>query len=224
MNILLTAGATREYLDAVRFFTNVSTGSTGAQLADALAAHGHAVTLLRGEAAAAPATLPDSALHTFSSCENLQSQLRAHLATGAFDAVIQCAAISDYRPAETLPGKLSSYAPELTLRLVPTPKLLPALKATAPAGRVPLVIGFKLTATTDSAERLLAVSKLFVSGTVDAVIHNDAGDLGSGNQRPFRAYVAAHLPPVTLAGTAALAEWLHTFISGSTLAPAPRIS
>ncbi|HEY0945944.1 MAG TPA: phosphopantothenoylcysteine decarboxylase, partial [Opitutaceae bacterium] len=50
MNILLTAGATREPIDDVRFLSNVSTGATGAALAESLAAAGHAVTLLRGAA------------------------------------------------------------------------------------------------------------------------------------------------------------------------------
>ena len=54
MHFLVTAGATREPLDAVRFLSNVSTGSTGAALADALAVRGHTVTLLRGEGASEP--------------------------------------------------------------------------------------------------------------------------------------------------------------------------
>ena len=51
MKILVTAGATREPLDAVRYLSNVSTGATGAALAAALAARGHTVTLLRGTGA-----------------------------------------------------------------------------------------------------------------------------------------------------------------------------
>jgi phosphopantothenoylcysteine decarboxylase/phosphopantothenate--cysteine ligase len=220
VKILITSGATREYLDDVRFLTNVSTGGTGAKLADALAARGHAVTLLRGEGAVLPHTLPASAVQVFSSTENLQAHLKRLLGSGEFDAVLQCAAVSDYRPAELHDGKMTSYAPELTLRLVPTPKLLPELKSYAPAARRPLVIGFKLTSGADSEARLLAVSKLFAAGTVDAAIHNDMADLAAGDARPFRAYRSTHQPPVELAGLPALVEWLHALLSTSGLAPA----
>ena len=219
MNILITSGATREYLDDVRFLTNVSTGGTGAKLADALAQRGHTVTLLRGEGAVLPRTLPAEAVPTFSSTENLQLHLKHLLGTGQFDAVLQCAAVSDYRPVETRQGKMTSYAPELTLRLVPTPKLLPELKSYAPAAHPLKVIGFKLTSGADAEARLLAVSKLFAAGTVDAVIHNDMADLTAGDARPFRAYLSTHQPPAELAGLAALVDWLHARLSTTGLAP-----
>lgn len=221
MNILITSGATREYLDDVRFLTNVSTGGTGAKLAAALAARGHVVALLRGEGAVLPNTIPAAAVQTFSSTENLQSHLKRLLGTGEFDAVLQCAAVSDYRPADPHDGKMTSYAPELTLRLVPTTKLLPELKSYAPAARRPLVVGFKLTSGADAEARLLAVSKLFAAGTVDAAIHNDMADLAAGDARPFRAYRSVHQPPAELAGLPALTDWLHTFLLRTGLAPAP---
>lgn len=208
MNILITSGATREPIDAVRFLSNVSTGRTGALLADDLAQHGHAVTLLRGEAAASAGHV--AATEVFSSTDNLQARLRRLLGAGGFDAVIHCAAVSDYRPAETHDGKLTSYAPELTLRLVPTPKLLPGLKHFAP--RPLRVVGFKLTAGADAEERALAVARLFAAGTVDAVIHNDMDDLATGDARPFAAWRAGGHTPEPLAGIGELARWLHGFI------------
>jgi phosphopantothenoylcysteine decarboxylase/phosphopantothenate--cysteine ligase len=212
MRILLTSGATREPIDTVRFLSNISTGRTGALLSDALAARGHAVTLLRGEAAVRPS--PAVASHAFSSTADLQSQLRRLLGTGNFDAVIHAAAVSDYRPSETHDGKMSSYAPELTIRLVPTPKLLPELKSCAPPAPRPLrVIGFKLTAGADAETRALAVAKLFAAGTVDAVIHNDMDDLATGDARPFTAWRTGVHPPEPLAGLPALTDWLHAFVS-----------
>jgi phosphopantothenoylcysteine decarboxylase/phosphopantothenate--cysteine ligase len=215
MRLLLTSGATREPIDTVRFLSNVSTGHTGARLADVLAQRGHAVTLLRGEGAATPREVRD--VLTFSSTENLQNELKRLLHAGDYDAVIHCAAVSDYRPAETREGKLSSYAPELTLRLVPTPKLLPELKHYAP--RPPVIVGFKLTAGADAEARLLAVSKLFAAGTVDAVIHNDMDDLATGDARPFHAYRSTQQPPANLDGLPALADWLHAFLTRTDLAP-----
>jgi phosphopantothenoylcysteine decarboxylase/phosphopantothenate--cysteine ligase len=209
VRILVTSGATREPIDTVRFLSNVSTGRTGALLADALTAHGHTVTLLHGEGAVRAQHVAASA--AFSSTADLQSQLRRLLGTGDFDAVIHAAAVSDYRPAETHYGKLSSYATELTLRLVPTPKLLPELKSYAP--RALRVIGFKLTAGADAEARQIAVSKLFAAGTVDAVIHNDMDDLATGDARPFTAWRAGAHTPGPLAGLGALTGWLHAFLS-----------
>ncbi len=210
MRILITSGATREPIDAVRFLSNISTGRTGALLAEALAQYGHAVTLLHGEGAVRPTSASVLATEAFSSTENLQKQLRRLLGTGNYDAVIHAAAVSDYRPAQTRDGKMSSYAPELTLHLVPTPKLLPELKHFAP--RPLTVIGFKLTAGANAEERGSAVKKLFAAGTVDAVIHNDMDDLATGDARPFHAWRAKHPAPEPLAGIDALAAWLHAFI------------
>lgn len=209
MRILVTSGATREPIDAVRFLSNVSTGRTGALLADALTQHGHTLTLLHGVTAVRSTRATVS--ETFDSTADLQARLQRLLGTGDFDAVIHAAAVSDYRPDTSHTGKLSSYAPELTLRLVPTPKLLPSLKSYAP--RPLRVIGFKLTAGADDAGRHAAVAKLFSSGTVDAAIHNDMDDLATGDNRPFHAWQSALRAPTPLAGIPALVTWLHTFVT-----------
>ncbi|EIP99761.1 phosphopantothenoylcysteine synthetase/decarboxylase [Opitutaceae bacterium TAV1] len=207
MKILVTSGATREPIDAVRFVSNISSGATGAALADALAARGHAVTLLHGEGAVLPRTVADT--RRFGSTADLRDRLRALLGAGDCDAVIQCAAVSDYRPDTVEAGKLTSRADEMILRLVPTPKLLPELRSYAPPGGRPLfVIGFKLTAGADEAAQAQAVARLFAAGTVDAVIHNDTATLGQGAARPFHAWRNARTPPETLAGQAALAGWI----------------
>jgi phosphopantothenoylcysteine decarboxylase/phosphopantothenate--cysteine ligase len=209
MKILVTSGATREPLDDVRFLSNVSTGATGAALADALAARGHAVTLLHGVGAIMPRKARE--LHAFSSAKNLQAQLARLLAAGGFDAVIHCAAVADYAPARASRGKIPSGQRGLTLRLVPTPKILPQIKSFA--SRPPLVIGFKLTVGADAPARATAVARLFATGTVDAVVQNDARDLRAGRARPFRAHVAGRARPRALAGVPALAAWLDKFVS-----------
>ncbi|MFH1496662.1 MAG: phosphopantothenoylcysteine decarboxylase [Verrucomicrobiota bacterium] len=214
MTILITSGATREPIDDVRFLTNVSTGGTGATIAEALAARGHAVTVLRGEGAVTPRDV--ETVLTFGSTADLQGQLREQLGTGRFDVVIMCAAVSDYRPDTVTDGKLTSYADELILRLVPTPKLLPALKSHAPNPAALTVVGFKLTSGADTDARADAVAKLFAAGTVDLVIQNDLREMAaSGDARPFRAWRAGNPAPEALAGVEALIDWLD-----STLAPA----
>lgn len=207
MNLLVTAGATREPLDAVRFLTNVSTGRTGALLAAEFAARGHAVTLLRGEGAvAAPASM-DTA--TFTSTDDLLGQLRQRLAEGRYDAVIMSAAVSDYRPAHTSAGKIDSAAPTFTLDLVRNPKLLPQLRGLSPA---PLrVIGFKLTVGADAAARQAAVTAQFARGGIDAVVHNDLTEIRAASVHPFRLFTASDRAPREIAGVPALAAALDAW-------------
>lgn len=211
MKVLVTAGATREPIDAVRFISNVSSGATGAAIAEFLATAGHEVTLLHGEG-----SLRSSATGVtcgaFGSTEQLGARLESALCQGGFDAVVHAAAVADYRPASAHDGKLSSYAAELSLRLVPTPKLLPRLKAWSPT---PLrVLGFKLTAGADAAARAAAVGKLFATGGVDAVVHNDMDELGAaGAGRTFRIYRPGESAAAAHAlGVPALCAWVEGWI------------
>jgi phosphopantothenoylcysteine decarboxylase/phosphopantothenate--cysteine ligase len=211
MKVLLTSGATREPIDAVRFLSNISSGATGAALAEHLAAAGHEVVVLHGEGAVRPSA-PGLTCGAFGSTAQLQARLESALCAGGFDVVVHAAAVADYRPDITHAGKLSSYADELTLRLVPTPKLLPLLKAMSPT---PVrVLGFKLTSGADGVARAAAVGKLFAVGGVDAVVHNDMDELGAtGAGRTFRIYrpgesaSAAHL-----LGVPALCAWLESWV------------
>ena len=211
MNILVTAGATREPLDAVRFLSNVSTGSTGAALADALVARDHRVTLLRGESAVAPRSACE--VEVFTSTEDLQARLQRRLEGGTFDAVIMCAAVADYRPGRAAAGKIGSDAAELTIRLVRNPKILPQLKSFS--SRPLVVVGFKLTVGADAAARREAVSAQFAAGTVDAVVHNDLDEIRAAAIHPFWLYRSATSAPEPVGGNAALAAALDQLVTTS---------
>ncbi|MCR6655109.1 MAG: phosphopantothenoylcysteine decarboxylase [Opitutus sp.] len=211
MKLLVTSGATREPIDEVRFLSNVSSGRTGAQLADSLSQRGHAVTLLAGEAAVRPTATPD--VRTFSSAEDLQTKLQKLLSTGAFDGVIMAAAVADYRPAEFTAGKLSSDADGLTIRCVRNPKILPQLKSFSP--RPLAVVGFKLTVGADASARYAAVFAQFATGGVDAVVQNDLAEIraAAADAHPFRLFTAAHTEPQPVAGVSVLALELERILS-----------
>ncbi len=116
MNIVITAGPTREHLDPVRFLSNRSTGKMGFALAEA-AAPRHGVTLIAG-----PVSLPTpegvkrvdvvSALDMLSAVQEALPQA---------DALIMCAAIADWRPKACAAEKLkkSQMAPMLELERNP---------------------------------------------------------------------------------------------------------
>ena len=211
MKLLVTAGATREPIDAVRFLSNVSTGRTGAELAAALAARGHEVLLLRGTGAVAAPPGVDS--QVFSSAGDLLDQLQGRLAGGDFAGVIMTAAVADYRPETANPGKLDSAVPTRTLTLVRNPKILPQLRGLSP--RPLRVIGFKLTVGADAAARLAAVRRQFDESRVDAVVHNDLEEIKTAATHPFRLFTAPELEPQPLAGVPALAAALDALLQQS---------
>lgn len=209
MKILITAGATREPIDSVRFISNVSSGRTGASLADNLAALGHTVVFLHGEGSALPRhTLPAQA---FTSADNLRTLLAQRLRSEAFDVVIMAAAIADYRPATPVPGKLASEPAEMTLYLVRNPKILPQVKSLSPT---PVrVVGFKLTVGANEAARAQAVHEQFAHGHVDVVVHNDLAEIRAAPIHPFRVYASAGAASESAEGVAALAGILHRILA-----------
>jgi phosphopantothenoylcysteine decarboxylase/phosphopantothenate--cysteine ligase len=212
LRILVTAGATREPLDSVRYISNLSTGSTGAALAAILAKHGHRVTLLRGQGSA-EATDPGIEQELFSSASDLEDRLHARLRSEVFDAVIMCAAVADYRPQREIKGKIRSDAPSLTLKLVRNAKILPRLKSFS---RTPLVVvGFKLTVGADRARRRKAVNAQFDSGGVDAVVQNDLKEILSARVHPFRLYRSDRKEPGIVVGHVRLVRVLEPLLGGA---------
>lgn len=120
MRVLVTAGPTREYLDAVRFLSNPSTGKMGFACARAAARAGHDVVLVTG-----PVALPDPAgvrcVRVVSADEMFRAVMKEY---PRIDAAIMTAAVGDYKAAKRFDGKLKKKAGALTLRLVRTPDIL----------------------------------------------------------------------------------------------------
>lgn len=195
MKILVTSGATREPIDAVRFISNFSTGGTGAALADAFLATGHSVHYLHGMGALLPAG--PARTEQFSSYADLDRRLRRRLSSGGFDAVVHAAAVSDYSLGAVTPGvgrlgrsdrKLDSSREELTLVLRRNRKLLDRLCGYA--GNIgAYIVGFKLTCTRSARARSEAAAKLSLGRGVRLVVHNDMLDIKAG-RRVFTLYAA----------------------------------
>ena len=119
--LLITAGPTREPLDAVRFLSNPSTGKMGFCLAAAAAKRGARVTLVSG-----PTQLPPPAGVAFKRVNTTREMLRAvRAAWEATDIFIAAAAPADYRPEATIPGKLKKADnANLSLLLLRNPDIL----------------------------------------------------------------------------------------------------
>ena len=120
MNILVTAGGTREYIDPVRFISNASTGKMGYALTRAAIKAGHRVTLIT-----APTALRKPAAAKIVDVETSAEMFKA--VKGHFrqsDCLIMSAAVSDYKPEKTSRTKIKKSDAELTIKLVPTQDIL----------------------------------------------------------------------------------------------------
>ncbi len=164
-HVLITAGPTREAIDAVRFIANRSSGRMGFALAAAAQASGARVTLIAG-----PSTEP-----TPTNVERIdvETALEMHAATlaraSASDLFIAAAAVADYRVADPVTHKLKNSREQQTLALVANPDILRDVAA-LPNG--PFTLGF--AAETEALEEH-ARHKLTAKG-LDMIAANRVGD------------------------------------------------
>lgn len=123
MRILVTAGPTREPLDDVRFLTNASSGRMGIACAAEARRRGHTVILVLGPTHLAP----PRGVGTLRVTTAIEMKRAVERAFGACDALVMSAAVSDYRPARRVPGKIKKRRGRMTLALVRNPDILAGL-------------------------------------------------------------------------------------------------
>ena len=145
MNLLVTAGPTREPLDPVRYLTNRSSGKMGYALADAGARQGHRVTLISGPTNLDVPTNVDYV--PVETARQMFEATRAHL--GRADAAIFSAAVADYRPDSLAGKKIKKSAERLTVELVRNPDILGSARREFGFGGV--LVGF--AAETEDLEK-----------------------------------------------------------------------
>jgi phosphopantothenoylcysteine decarboxylase / phosphopantothenate---cysteine ligase len=169
--VLISAGGTREPLDAVRYVGNRSSGRMGVALAAEARRRGAEVTLL-----AANLTVPAPA-----GVEVVETPTAEDLGREALsrapeaDVVVMAAAVADYRPAEALAAKRPKDTATWTLELEPTTDVLSALGERRREGQ--LLVGF--AAETGDAGLDRAREKLARKGA-DLFVLNDVSrpDIG----------------------------------------------
>jgi len=120
INVLVTAGPTREALDPVRFISNPSTGLMGYAIAHALRERGAKVTLISGPTAlkAPPAVI----LIPVTTAEQMHKAVIDHFDQNQL--VIKAAAVSDFKPSQFSGQKVKKNTAGLTLELTPTADIL----------------------------------------------------------------------------------------------------
>lgn len=152
MKILVTSGATREFIDRVRFISNASTGRLGSLIASRGAEEGFGVEYVHGTAACMPRSNELITCREIISASDLAAELRKRLADTDIRAVIHPMAVSDFKPAEIKNGKISGSTDKLNLTLVPTPKAVREIRSMRPDI---ILVSFKLE-TEISEDELIA--------------------------------------------------------------------
>jgi phosphopantothenoylcysteine decarboxylase/phosphopantothenate--cysteine ligase len=168
--VLVTAGGTREPLDAVRFLGNRSSGRMGVALAEESRRRGGEVTLL-----AANLTVPVPPGVEIVETPTAESMLDAALAHRDADLVLMAAAVADYRPAEPARTKRPKDEHAWRLELQPTADVLQSLGERRTNAQV--LVGFAAETGADGLSR--ARAKLDRK-RVDLVVYNNVGrnDIG----------------------------------------------
>jgi phosphopantothenoylcysteine decarboxylase/phosphopantothenate--cysteine ligase len=173
LNVLVTAGGTREPIDAVRFVGNRSSGRMGFALAEAAARRGATVTVVAANVSLArPAGIDYVDVQTAAELAAACEERFDHC-----DLLLMAAAVADYRPVEAHAGKLKKDAagPTLSLELTRTEDVLTTLAARRrPDQRV---VGF---AAEHGVEGLANAREKLTRKGVDAIVVNDVGAPGVG--------------------------------------------
>jgi len=168
--VLVTAGATREAADPVRFLSNRSSGKMGVALAAAAWRRGATVRLVAGPIEVAPPVGP-----TVVRVETADEMARAvATALPSSDVLLMAAAPADYKVAEPASSKMKRTRDARALELEPTSDILATTKKRRRNGAV--IVGFALE--TENLEKG-ARAKLDSKG-LDLVVANAAGEPDSG--------------------------------------------
>ena len=198
--VLVTAGGTREPIDAVRFVGNRSSGKQGAAVAAEAAARGAEVVLVTTQSERAPAAARVVTVDTAA-----EMAAAVEFEAPSADVVVMAAAVADFRPARPSGTKLKKDRGVPAMELEPTADILATLGASKGPDQV--LVGF--AAETEDIEAN-ALGKLH-SKNLDVIVANDVSkqQVGFGHETNeivmFTADGARHYVPLTTKREAARA-------------------
>ena len=171
VRVLVTAGATREHIDPVRFITNRSSGKMGYAIAEAAAARGAIVNLVSGPATVSP-PVGIKTQHVETTLEMYDALLAVFTET---DIVIMAGAPADYRPSTYTPHKIKKGSDTLTLPLERNPDIAQTLGAQ----KTHQTLVCFAAETDDILEN---AQKKLVRKNCDLIVANDILEKGAGFQ------------------------------------------
>jgi phosphopantothenoylcysteine decarboxylase/phosphopantothenate--cysteine ligase len=168
--VLITCGPTWVPIDDVRVISNISSGELGQTLALGCKKRGAKVTLLEGPVEHRMES-NGIVVKPFKYYTDLMQIIRKELVEDKkhYDVIFHAAAVSDYAIKNPLKNKLKSDEPNITLDLIPLPKLIRSIRKVSPKS---LIVGFKLES--DMTEKIAVESTrgLFSEAYCDLVVAN----------------------------------------------------
>jgi phosphopantothenoylcysteine decarboxylase/phosphopantothenate--cysteine ligase len=175
-HVVVSAGGTREPIDAVRVIANRSSGKQGYAIAAEAAARGAKVTLI------STVQLPTPAGATVVEVETAEQMKAAlHRAWPAADAVVMAAAVADFRPVNAVVGKLKKHDGVPHIDLEPTPDILAELGASKRPHQV--LVGF----AAETSDLLANAAAKLTRKNLDLIVANDVSAPGVGFQHDTNA-------------------------------------
>lgn len=163
--VLVTAGATREKIDDVRFITNKSSGKMGVAIAEVLWQRGAKVKLLRAKSAVLPRFLMEQA--EFETFEDLQTLISKEVKN--YDVIVHAAAVGDFSVSGKVSGKIKSNE-KVRINLEPRVKIVDSFKKLNPKIKV-IVFKAEFSKNDEGLER--AAKEFLAKGNFDVVVAND---------------------------------------------------
>jgi len=167
--VLVTAGATREHIDPVRFISNPSSGKMGYALAEEARMRGADVVLVSGKSPLPPPR--GVTLVSVESADDMYTAVMKHLDWSTL--VIKAAAVGDYAPESKSAGKIKKTGDELTLKLKRTKDIL---KEIGEKKKQQIVVGF--AAETEDLMTNAAIK--LREKNADMIVANNVGAPGAG--------------------------------------------
>lgn len=168
--VLVTAGATREAIDPVRYITNHSTGKMGYALARAAMYRGAEVTLVSGAATASP--VPFVKTIPVVSAKDMLEAVKNEAKNA--DIIVKAAAVADYRPVSVAENKIKKTDTDAKIELERTDDILACLGASRRDGQI--ICGFSM-----ETENMLENSRAKLKKkNIDMIVANNLKTEGAG--------------------------------------------
>jgi phosphopantothenate-cysteine ligase/phosphopantothenoylcysteine decarboxylase/phosphopantothenate--cysteine ligase len=203
MKILVTAGNTQTPIDRVRSISNIFTGKTGTLIALEAYRRDHSVELLTSHPELISSLVPDLppspawVVHCYRTFDDLANLMEERIRNVKFDAIIHCAAVSDYRVEgiytlgegvsfdpnrstwnsstdavsliDVTQGKVKSNHPEIWFRMLPTVKLIDQIR---PWGFAGVLVKFKLEVQKNHEELIEIAKRSREQSDADLIVAN----------------------------------------------------
>ncbi|MEI8287466.1 MAG: bifunctional phosphopantothenoylcysteine decarboxylase/phosphopantothenate--cysteine ligase CoaBC [Actinomycetes bacterium] len=169
ISVVVTAGGTREPIDAVRVIANRSSGKQGYAIAEEAHKRGATVTLI---STVDRATLSGISVVEVETAAQMLHAVEQHAPQS--DVVVMTAAVADFRPVHVADGKIKKHngIPEITLE--PTPDILASLGTAKSTGQVLVGFAAETNDVVDNARGKLKKKNL------DLIVANDVSAPGVG--------------------------------------------